>query len=489
MGKARVLSNAVQPMNSKESQMVKGSIPTEELTMLLKRFGRTCMAYSSLQEGVQHFVVSGVGYISYATLPRVGPVGPLPVALSDPVSCPTMYKRMTEEFLRAHPGAMFVQISREYADVLDKLGYSINNMGGETEIDVAKFTYSGHAKRGLRQPPQHAKKAGLTVIEVTTDADLEHYRNELVRVSDEWEAARGTVGRKAWFINRRPVLTKVEPGVRRFAALHNGSLVAWIFFDPMYQEGQVVGYYANITRHTSSAHTGTLGLIIKEAMEKFKKTEPSVKVLSLGMSPFHNLVDDSYRYDEDLRRMFLWLMEKANDFYPYKGLALSKAKYGGGMTDGRYNDPCVAWKPVYMAHTAWQPRFDMYRLGLFSGFMEPFPGGLVKMTKIIHNRNVNRIRQLRSKLKGAKVLRLPDLCNCGRSALPAVDASCAPPPLPKTGLRQRRSSSNDGACSPSLSATDSVMSWNTKQAASQADGRATVNAQVDLPKEKSPIQQ
>lgn len=46
-------------------------------------------------------------------------------------------------------------------------GLRINGMGGETEIDVQRYSYSGNAKRSLRQTAEWAKKAGVTVREVT----------------------------------------------------------------------------------------------------------------------------------------------------------------------------------------------------------------------------------------------------------------------------------------------------------------------------------
>ncbi len=37
-------------------------------------------------------------------------------------------------------------------------GYKVNCLGGETELDVRSFSYSGAAKRSLRQPIERARK-------------------------------------------------------------------------------------------------------------------------------------------------------------------------------------------------------------------------------------------------------------------------------------------------------------------------------------------
>ena len=39
-----------------------------------------------------------------------------------------------------------------------ELGFLVNAYGGETEIDAASFSYSGYAKRSLRQPIEKARK-------------------------------------------------------------------------------------------------------------------------------------------------------------------------------------------------------------------------------------------------------------------------------------------------------------------------------------------
>jgi hypothetical protein len=66
-----------------------------------------------------------------------------------------------------------------------------------------------------------------------------------------------------WFINRKPVFAP-EPGVRKFVARDaHGRLQGFIFFDACFEQGELAGYYANVTRLAPDAHPGTLNLIIK----------------------------------------------------------------------------------------------------------------------------------------------------------------------------------------------------------------------------------
>lgn len=71
-----------------------------------------------------------------------------------------------------------------------------------------------------------------------------------------------------WFINRPPVFAP-EPGVRKFVARDStGAIQGYIFFDGVFEGGQLTAYYANVTRMLPNAHPGTLNLIIKEFLER-----------------------------------------------------------------------------------------------------------------------------------------------------------------------------------------------------------------------------
>ena len=45
------------------------------------------------------------------------------------------------------------QVSKDTAQVLQGLEMTVNSMGGETELDLATYQFSGNAKRGLRYVP------------------------------------------------------------------------------------------------------------------------------------------------------------------------------------------------------------------------------------------------------------------------------------------------------------------------------------------------
>jgi hypothetical protein len=71
-----------------------------------------------------------------------------------------------------------------------------------------------------------------------------------------------------WFLNRQPIFAP-EPGVRKFTARDAaGRLLGYVFFDGVFERGDLVGYYANVTRMLPDAHPGTLNLIIKTFIEQ-----------------------------------------------------------------------------------------------------------------------------------------------------------------------------------------------------------------------------
>jgi hypothetical protein len=85
-----------------------------------------------------------------------------------------------------------------------------------------------------------------------------------------------------WFLNRPPVFED-EPGVVVAAAWSKSTgdgvttsgdrqgrtMQAWVAFDPVWDNGRVTGYYANVTRMRPDAHPGVLNLIMKTFLSRW----------------------------------------------------------------------------------------------------------------------------------------------------------------------------------------------------------------------------
>ncbi|WIA18896.1 hypothetical protein OEZ85_003568 [Tetradesmus obliquus] len=399
--------------------------PHDTLYPDILQHGRGILSLSTLQQGLQHFIVPGVGYIAY-TMMRNGPdvfnvLSPL--ALGDPICDHSKFTVMAQAFLQQHPKAIFMQVSAEFAAVLQSCGLLVNSMGGETVLDLASYSFSGYAKRGLRSAIASAAK-GVVVEEVmqappmlqaagkgaaaaaaTSGADWEQLASEMKEVDRLWLSRKGKHAGNFWFINRPPVFAP-EPGVRKFTARDSssGRLLGFIFFDAVFEAGQVVGYYANVTRMVPDAHPGVLNLLVSNFMDRVREesqleapqkkqsvrrslrrkleqqaaaaaaagqaptdsSEPAaptaassssssssggVRFLSLGLSPLHQMDDSRFEHSSKIRNIFEAAFERGAAFYPFESLAAAKAKYGAGLHDGRFEDPAVTYQQFYMAHS------------------------------------------------------------------------------------------------------------------------------------------
>jgi len=241
-----------------------------ELFPYLKQYGSTIMAYSTLQKGLRYFMIRDMGYIAYAVR-FVGPPFLLmrePLVLGDPVCHPKDRLTLLAAFLRKYSKAIFLQASKDTAQVLQGLEMTVNSMGGETELDLATYQFSGNAKRGLRSAMSAAQKDGVKVEELAKLTP--QLIAEMKEVDKAWVDARGEHAGSVWFINRLPVFAD-EEGVRKLAARdHLGRMLAFVACDPVYEAGQVIGYYANVTRMRPDAHAGTLNLMMSWFIEKLR---------------------------------------------------------------------------------------------------------------------------------------------------------------------------------------------------------------------------
>jgi hypothetical protein len=509
------------------------------LLELIRLHGSQIMSYSKLQPGLEHFYVPELGCISFCIM-QVGPpflFKNRPAILGDPLCAPENRERLTRLFLEKHPRSFFVQVSRDYALLLQRcFNLRATCMGGETELDVSGgYNLSGVAKHPLRNAASAAQREGCYVRELrrreeggggasTANSDGGDYEDApeveegLRRVDAAWAATKGAHhAARIWFINRAPVFLP-EPGVRKFVAWqqkrkgggegaadattnnNHREMVAYIFFDPVYENGRMCGAYANVTRISPDAPHGCLNLIMREALAQFRRelelereaeaakrgddadadddvaaaardqddtnqpaklsrkqrlalkqaalmartqsTEelraaraakkaaaaaggsgaaraasapppssssvsapriPSCRSLastksgrltnttnlppffvSLGMAPFFALgggsddpVDPDIPGERSATRVMEWVYEHGQTFYPYKAIAFSKTRYGGGLDERTRTfprDPAARWRPVYAASSLDAPTFvALFDLGALVGFWKgPF---------------------------------------------------------------------------------------------------------------------
>ena len=317
----------------------------ELLSPHLKRHGRAALAYPTLQEGMEYFVDDD-GYIAFTTVQHPFLARkPRRIALSDPVCAPEDLSGLVQRFLADNPRAAFAVVSEECATTLRGLGFKVNCVGYEPEIPLQTYNTRGNWKDLdlIKRARNEIKREGLSIREVdirTLDPA------ELTALSARWITNKPISDREIWLYARRPVFD-LEEDVRKYVAFdRDGHVVGFAFYDPMYWDGGVQGYAANIVR-TDEQRFGRLATAIHmEAADQFRAE--GKQVLNLLLAPFMKL--DQGRYNDDWgAKLFFWLSVRfGNNIYNFEGLSFHKSKYRARE------------KSLYLASNNWMPSNDIY---------------------------------------------------------------------------------------------------------------------------------
>ncbi len=288
---------------------------------LLKDFGSHTIAFHTLQPGLDYYDLPNCGFIAYKDY-----LGHR-FALGDPVCAPERYGEIIERFDKdSEKPITFFHINECTGAALNRAGYYINEMGEEMTINIQTYDYRGQRKVGLRNLHNNVIKRGVEVREVYGDEEL--YK-QAERISSLWLTQVKKKSKEIWYITRRPIFQDI-PQIRRFYGFLDGVPVAFVYFDPVWRNGEVRGYYAALLKRTPGSPNGVQDYIIRVAMEKFR--EEGVKTLHLGLLPAHNIEDDIHRrfnYSWFTMKMFQWTYESAiaNYFYAFKSLSFHKERY------------------------------------------------------------------------------------------------------------------------------------------------------------------
>ncbi len=169
---------------------------------------------------------------------------------------------------------------------------------------------------------------------VTRECSLAEVGIDKVKaVSDAWRQTREPPREEVAFLNR-PLVLAEEPDVRRFFTFDSdGKLVAFGFFDPVYEGGKLVGYTSQHNRHLPEADAMVHFAIKRVAIEIFQKE--GLKVLHLGLSPFADVLKEqefkanrnwttSYYFDRAYKS---WVFNRF--IYANQGLETHKRVYRG----------------------------------------------------------------------------------------------------------------------------------------------------------------
>jgi phosphatidylglycerol lysyltransferase len=281
----------------------------------LKQYGSHPMSFSTMQPDMSYFELSGIGYIAYAQ--HWG----MQFALADPVCAPSLREQLLDRFLERFPGAVFVQVSKAVVDHLHgSHGYYGTQFGSESKILLADWSLRGARKQIIRTAVNGARSQGIEIREGGFDHDVK-------RISEAWIRTRRCKNNEIRFLIR-PMLIDYREGTRYFYAhTPGGDAVGFIFFDPIWQEGRLVGYVPNISRSSANFRQGLWYALMAHALAVFK--EEGVPYVDLGLVPLQ--MGDGVEPQESrlLRTTMAVIRERMDFLYNFKGLEFAKSRFQG----------------------------------------------------------------------------------------------------------------------------------------------------------------
>ena len=340
----------------------------ELLSPFLMQHGREGIAYATLQAGMEYFI-GETGYIAYTRVQHpLFARQPKRIAFSDPICAPGDLPTLLRSFLARDGRAAFCVISEECAEVLRPMGFKVNCIGSEPLLPIQTYNTKGNWKELdlIKRARNEARREGIKIRE-EDGASLNHHQRELKALSAKWISSKKINDREIWLYARRPIFDR-EEGVRKFVAYDKeGRMAGFVFYDPMYRDGQVFGYSANIVRCDEQRFGRLATAIHMEAMEKFKAE--GKETLNLLLAPFANLDGGNFNDAWGAKLFFKLSARFGNHIYNFKGLSFHKSKYRG------------LERPLYYASNSFLPSSDIglafASAGLADGYVATF-GKLIR---------------------------------------------------------------------------------------------------------------
>lgn len=338
----------------------------------LKQHGREALSYATLQQGMEYYV-DDLGYVAFTSIrhpvfaPRVKRI-----VLADPVCSREDLGEFMGRFLELSPRAILAVASEHCAETLRPLGFKANCVGYEPEIPVQTYNTRGNWKDldQIKRARNETRREEIAIREVAAQ-DLD--RAALDNISAQWIKTKKVNDREIWIYARRPVFER-EEGVRKFVAFdREGAPIGFAFYDPIYEEGSVVGYSANIVRCDEQRYRRLATSIHMTATDVFR--EEGAQTLNLCLAPFVELEEGRFNDDRFVRSFFDLSARFGNEIYNFNGLAFHKSKYRAPK------------KSLYFVSNSLLPSNDIYLAFLtsditksYASTMGRFLAGIVKGT-------------------------------------------------------------------------------------------------------------
>ncbi len=252
---------------------------------LARQFGNTTIAYSTVCQPGLKYHYSHDGFQAYGT--KWG----YDYGLGDSVVAPSDTGKLLDEFIGScKKKPCFVHITKPTAEALAERGYYINQFGVDTWLELDSYDFKGKTKEHFRYAANWLNRRGYRVEEHSfSDID----QRLPAEISRRWRATRPIKDREVGFMNR-PLVFQHEPDVRHFYLFDSDdNLQAFVYLDPVYENGQIIGYSTVFKRRDPDAPAYAEQGIMKHCVEKLK--QEGCQTLRLGLSPLANMTDRTFK--------------------------------------------------------------------------------------------------------------------------------------------------------------------------------------------------
>lgn len=306
---------------------------------LLNLYSQNSCSYLALEDDKQLYFGRNVdGVIPY------GVVGDTIIVNGDPVCADLDFPVLLAEFKEfceksAHK-LFFLSVTDHFLEEYKRQGFGYVKCGEEARFSLADYEISGKKGAKMRMNINHAKKAGVTVLEYSPlEQRNQEIENAFERVTNEWLGQKKS-SLLAFTMGKAGLDNPMDK--RYFYATDaDRKIVAFIAFVPFLGKD---GYMADVTRHGNDAPSGVMETIIYEAFQTFRSE--GIHYGSLGVAPLAGLDDEKASLVERLLR---FVYNNLNDCYGFKDLYRAKEKYSP-----------TEWIPAYYIYLPKHPTPDMF---------------------------------------------------------------------------------------------------------------------------------
>ena len=358
---------ATRTLNCSLERGLESKFKEKNLLPILKQYGRGAFSYATLQDGMDYFIDEDMGYISYVKEkhPIFAPRGKS-IVLGEPISSEEDKPKILRKFLEKNPQSIFIPVSEYFGHTLQEEGFKVNCVGHEPILRVDEYNTKGNWKEldSIKRARNEVKRNNIRIEEVSMN---EISRKSLEQISDNWLKGKVLNDREIWIYARRPVFED-EEDVRKFVAFDKeDSPIGFVFYDPIYEDGVITGYSANISRCNEERYKKLSVAVNMNAIEKFR--EGKAKELNLCISPFDKVEQGSLNDDGMTQLFFMMCREFGEDIYNFKGLSFYKSKYRGEE------------RPIYFASNSLMPVNDVYLAFRSSSIANGYTQTLMSLAK------------------------------------------------------------------------------------------------------------